>query len=355
MDEIVNRLNNLCIFDNNEFINLKSNNNNTTNINNNNNTTNNNTTNNNTTNNNTDINNNTTNINNNTDINNNNTTNINNTDIKNNTTNNNIVDINNTDIKNNTTNNNIIDINNIENNIKNNTTNNIIDINNIENNIKNNTTDINNIVNNSTCVNNIENDEFFNNIFYIIKNNKYIKSNRNSKSNGKDFNSLTYLINRNITQSNCIKLGIAIESILKDIILFNNKNLIDIKPINKKDEKEKDHLFLDENNKIIFYAEVKSNLNLDTEKSKATINKCINIKNDLQKQYEGYNIKMFLLGVRYINNNIIPNNIKKKYNIIKNNIVGINEYFKFLNIHFCFENEEKYILFLNYIVDLIVK
>ncbi len=191
----------------------------------------------------------------------------------------------------------------------------------------------------------------------IIKNNKYIQSNNINKSNnttsGKDFNSLIYLINRNISQSNCIKLGIAMESILRDIILSKNKDLVNIKPLNEKDKKEKDHLFMDDINKIIYYAEVKSNLNLDTEKSKSTINKCIQIKSELEQQYQGYIIKMYLLGLRYYNKDIMPNNIRKKYVSIDENVISVNEYFKNLNVDITFKTEEEYIELLNYVVDCI--
>lgn len=187
----------------------------------------------------------------------------------------------------------------------------------------------------------------------IAMNNLYIKSIK-TKKNGREDNSLSYLIKKNLSQSECIKLGIAIENILKDIILKENSFLINIKPKNKKGEKEKDHLFIDNKNKIIYYAELKANLNLDTEKSKSTINKCIEIEQNLQKNYEDYEIKMFLVGLRYYDKSIIPQNIKKKYKLIENNIIGINNYFIFLNVKYIFKDETHYTIFLNYIADLFV-
>ena len=44
--------------------------------------------------------------------------------------------------------------------------------------------------------------------------------------------------------------------------------LKNIKSNTKKGDKETDHLFIDDLNKNIYYAELKSNLNLDTEKRK---------------------------------------------------------------------------------------
>ena len=175
----------------------------------------------------------------------------------------------------------------------------------------------------------------------------YINSIDNNKN--RDFNSLSFLIKKTLSQSECIKLGIAIEKILRDIILTKNSSLTNIKTKNIKGEKEKDHLFKDEVNKIIYYAEIKSNLNLDTEKSISTINKCIDIKTELQSLYNDFEVKMFLVGIRYCNIDIIPSNIRKKYNKIDSNLCGINEYFSALNIPIQFYTGNQYIIFLNYI------
>jgi len=186
----------------------------------------------------------------------------------------------------------------------------------------------------------------------IIRKNKYIN---NCSSNKKiDINSLSYLIDYELSQSDCIKIGIGIENILKDFIL-ENTNLKNIKTKNKKGIKEKDHLFMDINKKIIYYAEIKSNLNLDTEKSKQTYKKCLDIEKELQKEYKDYEIKMFLVGVRYYEKIIIPKTILKKYKEINNNLCGINEYLKFLSIKFKIFNEKDYKKILNYLVKKMFK
>lgn len=106
----------------------------------------------------------------------------------------------------------------------------------------------------------------------IIENNIYVKECKSNKK--KDINSLSYLLDTIISQSDCIKLGIGCERILCDFILSNAQHLSNIKPINKKGSKERNHLFIDTKNKIIFYAELKGNINLDTEKSiETSINK----------------------------------------------------------------------------------
>ena len=163
----------------------------------------------------------------------------------------------------------------------------------------------------------------------IIKNNNYIKKCKSNKS--KDIDSLSYLITRKLSQSDCIKIGNGLEKIFHDIVSYHTK-LKDIKPKNKKGKKEKDHLWCDEDNKIIYYAEFKSNINLDTEKSKSTYEKCLNIVIELKKKFPEYDIKWCLVGCRYINNINIPNKLKYKYNTIKNNLFGVNDYLNLLGI-----------------------
>lgn len=180
---------------------------------------------------------------------------------------------------------------------------------------------------------------------HIIATNEYVSNCVSNKK--KDINSLSYLIDRNLSQSDCIKLGTGIEKILKDIILDQNIRIRDIKPKNNKGKKERDHLFEDNNNKIIYYAELKSNLFLDTEKCKSTSNKCIEIQKELETLYPGYIIKMYLVGLRYYKKDEMPKTVADKYNIIKDNVVGINEYLTQLTDSFSFVNESEYKDFLN--------
>lgn len=187
----------------------------------------------------------------------------------------------------------------------------------------------------------------------IIMNNEYVK--KFISNSDRNIHSLSYLIDAKLTQSDCVKIGTGLEYIFKDIILEENNTISDIKEKNKKGEKEKDHLFKDEEKKIIFYAELKSNLFLDTEKSKATYEKCIKIKDELTEKYSGYEIKMFLVGLRYCTKEIIPNTIKNKYISIKDNLVGINEYLNALSLHTHFNNENEYKIFLNDYVNITYK
>ena len=196
------------------------------------------------------------------------------------------------------------------------------------------------------------------NIFNIIDNNNYFIKCKENKNTCKkdDENSICYLLkntlNISLTQSNCIKIGVFIENFIKDIILSYNHNIISIKEKNKKGEKEKDHLFLDEKNKIVYYAEIKTNLNLDSEKSKETVKKIIQIKDELKNKYKDHTIKYYLVSGRYLNNNEINKKIINKYNEIKDNIKGINDYLNEFNISFKF-NYKLYCECLKYFINVL--
>ena len=181
----------------------------------------------------------------------------------------------------------------------------------------------------------------------LISENKYIISCFSNKK--KDISSLSYLITRDLSQSDCIKLGNGVEKLLVDLV-SQNTEVKNIKPKNKKGAKEKDHLFCDENTKTIYYAELKANINLDTEKSKATYMKCLDIVEKLKKEYPDYSIKWCLLGYRYLNYSDISTTIQKKYKCIDTNLYGINQYLTMLNIDLQFTNEE-YKEFLNNIAE----
>jgi len=188
------------------------------------------------------------------------------------------------------------------------------------------------------------------NVFALIADNKYINTSTSNKK--KDVNSLSYLIDRIMSQSDCIKLGIACENVFTDFIL-KYSSLVSIKKENKLGKKETDHLFIDNDKKIIYYAELKGNLNLDTEKSKSTYNKCLDIVKELEQEYEGYEIKWCLLGLRVLDYKDIPSTTQKKYTLIKSNLFGINQYLEMLNIDYVY-TEENYKLFLNTIVNTMI-
>ena len=183
----------------------------------------------------------------------------------------------------------------------------------------------------------------------LITQNLYIQQSVSRKS--KDTSSLSSLIIRSLSQSDCIKLGTGIEKLLVDLILSHSTlKLVNIKPKNTKGQKERDHLFLDAASKTIYYAELKSNINLDTEKSRSTYQKCQSIVGELQREYPDHKIEWCLLALRYLDYTQIPVVIQKKYSPIHPHLCGINQYLDTLNIPLEF-TEDSYSTFLNQIAD----
>jgi hypothetical protein len=121
--------------------------------------------------------------------------------------------------------------------------------------------------------------------------------------------SITYLLNgpKPSTQSINIKLGRLGEFLSKELIMCNpNLELLTcgIQNINEKN-KDVDLVFKDELNKIIYYRELKGNIELDTEKLPATINKCKEIETSLKTTYSDYTINCGILNWSVYNREIL--------------------------------------------------
>ena len=184
----------------------------------------------------------------------------------------------------------------------------------------------------------------------VINGNEYVQACTSNKA--KDVHSLSSLVDRQMSQSDCIKLGTGLEKVFCELVLALNPDLTSIKPKNSKGKKERDHLFVNEEQKVIFYAELKSNLNLDTEKCKSTSNKCLQIEAELAEEYPDYIIKMFLVGLRYYNKTLLTKIITNKYPEIAENLVGVNDYFDALTGDpLLFADETGYKEFLTYLAN----
>ena len=81
------------------------------------------------------------------------------------------------------------------------------------------------------------------------------------------------------------------------------------KQVSKGQSKDIDFIVLDINNKIVYYLELKSNLELDTEKLPATIDKVNLIEKYLTKTYPEYKIESGILHWAVYDKNILA----KKY------------------------------------------
>jgi hypothetical protein len=93
----------------------------------------------------------------------------------------------------------------------------------------------------------------------IIMNNCYVQSCVSNKT--KDPSSLSYLVSRDLSQSDCIKLGTGIEVVLKDVIAaWGCASLENIRPANQKGKKERDHLFRNnaKKNSLLCRAQIQS-------------------------------------------------------------------------------------------------
>jgi len=106
---------------------------------------------------------------------------------------------------------------------------------------------------------------------------------------------------------NNIKLGKFGEFLSKELII-SNKNLellnCGIQKINNKN-KDIDLIFKNEKSKIIYYRELKGNIELDTEKLPATINKCKEIEQSLKDNYLDYTIDCGILNWSIYNREIL--------------------------------------------------
>ena len=103
---------------------------------------------------------------------------------------------------------------------------------------------------------------------------------------------------------------------------------------------------MNKDTKEIIYAEIKSNIQLDTEKYKSTYEKIIFIIDDLKKTYPEYKVQGYLVAARYYDTKIIPKKLLTKYTPIQNNVIGVNNYLALFGLDY-FNNEEDYIKWIN--------
>jgi len=106
-------------------------------------------------------------------------------------------------------------------------------------------------------------------------------------------------------------------------------------------KKDVDLIFKDEVNKIIYYRELKGNIELDTEKLPATICKCKEIEKSLQNTYKDYRIDCGILNWSVYNRKILTaglSNIKT----FENGGIKIDHMEEFLKIIHVMWNENDY-------------
>jgi hypothetical protein len=160
--------------------------------------------------------------------------------------------------------------------------------------------------------------------------------------------SISYLLygEKPSEQSINIKFGKFGEFISKEFIKLNpcyELLLCGIQQVNDK-KKDIDLIFKDENNKIIYYRELKGNIQLDTEKLPATINKCKEIENSLKTKYSNYSINCGILNWSVYNRKILTAGISN-IKAFESCGIKIDHMEDFLNIINVFWKEEDYYLY----------
>jgi len=108
-------------------------------------------------------------------------------------------------------------------------------------------------------------------------------------------------------QSINIKFGRYGEVLAKELIGYNpNIELLKcgVQKINDK-KKDVDLLWIDNAKKIVYYRELKGNIELDTEKLPATVNKCKEIEQSLTDTYTGFEINCGILNWSVYNREIL--------------------------------------------------
>jgi hypothetical protein len=134
-----------------------------------------------------------------------------------------------------------------------------------------------------------------------------------------------------LSQSLYISLGNYLEKAI-NIYAKTNINLIVINTKIKKGEHQLDFYAKNRKDKLIFYVEIKSNINLDTEKTKGTIRKINDVIEDLssKNKQKKYKVNGGLLALKYLYKTEIPNHFKTKYKNI--NLFGLNDFLDLIGV-----------------------
>lgn len=170
--------------------------------------------------------------------------------------------------------------------------------------------------------------------------------------------SISYLLygEKPSEQSINIKLGRFGEFLSKELIKTNdNLELLNcgIQKIND-NNKDVDLVFKDEKNKIIYYRELKGNIELDTEKLPATINKCKDIEKSFKIKYFDYTINSGILNWSVYNRRILKTGLSN-IRTFENGGIKIDHMEDFLDIIDVNWNEDDYYLYFREIGNKIKK
>jgi hypothetical protein len=162
--------------------------------------------------------------------------------------------------------------------------------------------------------------------------------------------SLCSLLARKVSQSTNIRLGNELEVIYNKYAVAHC-DVADLRPPKcGKGQHQKDFL-VEVLGDTIVYGEFKSNINLDTEKRKATREKVNAVCAELRATYPGKKVCAFLVSLRYLHGEDIPPATVASYHDVT--LVGIGEFFRTVLKHPVEElaTYESYSRFLMTVVD----
>ncbi len=128
------------------------------------------------------------------------------------------------------------------------------------------------------------------------------------------------------TQSLYIKIGRNFEKWFKFIVEDSGLELLPdgvVKNVIGGKSKDIDLIFKNEETKTIHYRELKSNLELDTEKLPATYEKIVKITEYLEREYKGYEIDSSVLHWSVFEPSVLPRKYKSKIQQCNSNGVGV--------------------------------
>lgn len=137
--------------------------------------------------------------------------------------------------------------------------------------------------------------------------------------------SLCSLLTRKVSQSTNIRLGNELETIINTYVCDGKCNATDIRPAKvAKGERQKDFLAT-LGPDVIIYGEFKANINLDTEKRKATREKVNAVCAELKDAHPKFRVLGYLVSLRYLQTSDIPVSTLSSYHDV--HLIGIGEFF----------------------------
>lgn len=128
-------------------------------------------------------------------------------------------------------------------------------------------------------------------------------------------------------QSISIKIGNVLERSYNDLLTTNNIKRIDgLKKIKGKNKNHQIDLLFEVDD-VVYYYEMKSNISLDTEKVKETLEKLKEVKQFLVKKFKGKEIVSKVLSLRYYK---IDENFKFRKGFGHDNVDGYGKFFNLI-------------------------